>query len=110
MVFIYWREDDNIPMILLPTKLKDFDHGSATPCPSDSTLYMLDGLLLSRDLSLNSSRTIMINTPKLGWLESSFYPKPFTAIDGTRWDLIVPYISSLAGLDITDARFIDEPE
>lgn len=106
----YWREDDNIPMILLPTKLKDFDHGSATPCPSDSTLYMLDGLLLSRDLSLNSSRTIMINTPKLGWLESSFYPKPFTAIDGTRWDLIVPYISSLAGLDITDARFIDEPE
>lgn len=101
----YWREDENVMLSLLPSKLHNFTSDRVSACGSDSTLYLKDGLLLSRDSIPDNYSKILINTPQMGWIESRLRPRCFTAADGSRWILIVPHVTLMTGCRVTDAKW-----
>lgn len=101
----YWRENDDVMLTLLPTRLKNFEPASATPCRSDSTLFIKDGLLVVRESAVAGKDWILIETTETGWTETTIHRKFFSAADNSRWALIDPYISSLGGFHVTDARW-----
>lgn len=101
----YWRENDDVMLTLLPTRLKNFEPASATSCRSDSTLFIKDGLLVARESAVAGKDRIWIETTETGWTETTIHRKFFSAADNSRWALIDPYISSLGGFHVTDARW-----
>lgn len=101
----YWRENDDVMLTLLPTRLKNFEPASATPCRSDSTLFIKDGLLVARESAVAGKDWLRIETAETGWTETTIHRKFFSAADNSRWALIDPYISSLGGFHVTDARW-----
>lgn len=101
----YWRENEDVMLSLLPSKLHNFTADRVSVCGSDSTLYLKDGLLLSRDSVPDNYSKILINTPEMGWVESRLRPRCFTAADSTRWILIVPHVTLMTGCSVTDAKW-----
>lgn len=101
----YWRENDDVMLTLLPTRLKNFEPASAMPCRSDSTLFIKDGLLVVRESAVAGKDWIRIETTETGWTETTIHRKFFSAADNSRWALIDPYISSLGGFHVTDAQW-----
>lgn len=58
----YWRENDDVMLTLLPTRLKNFEPASAMPCRSDSTLFIKDGLLVARESAVAGKDRFWIET------------------------------------------------
>lgn len=100
----YWRKD-GVMLSLLPSQLQDFTGDKARRCSSDSTLYLVGSLLLSRDSMPDNYSKIQIKSPELGWTESRMRPRLFTARDSTRWILIVPHVTLMTGCTVTDAKW-----
>lgn len=104
----YWRKDENLMLSLLPLGLKNFAPNKASVCHSDSTLYLKDGLLLSRDPLPAGYSKILISTLEYGWVESRLRTRSFTANDGSVWILIVPHFTVMTGCTVTDAKWKEE--
>lgn len=105
----YWKGWSRPMLRLIPTRLKNFSPDRLTPCKSDSSLYLFDGLLVSRDSAIYGHTKVMVEISSSGWTESrmrllEFYPPSDDAEDDvTPYIILIPHAAVMFESNVCDA-------
>lgn len=105
----YWKGWSGPMLRLIPARLKNFSPARLTPCRSDYSLYLLDGLLVSRDSAIYGHTKLMVEISSSGWTESrmrllEFYPPSDDAEDDvTPYIILIPHAAVMFESNVYDA-------